>query len=112
MQLGDSLARRRRRRRGGGDGGDDGEGGDWGDGWDEPPRRRRRTDPIFSLGPVLPFLGLALLGGGLGYILATKVFFPAAPPPRDVQEVPGLIGLDESEARDALADAGLALGNV
>jgi len=109
MQLGDSLARRRGRRRGGGD---DGEGDDRGDEWSEPPRRRRRTDPIFSFGPVIPFVGLALLGGGLGYVLATQVFFPAAPPPRDVQEVPGLIGMDEAEARDALTDAGLALGNV
>ncbi len=112
MRLGDSLARRRRRRRGDGDGGDDGEGGDWGDEWGEPPRRRRRTDPLFSFGAVVPFVGLAVLGGGLGYVLATQVFFPAAPPPRDVQEVPGLIGLDEAEARGALDDAGLALGNV
>ncbi|HSM04782.1 MAG TPA: PASTA domain-containing protein [Longimicrobiales bacterium] len=115
MQLGDSLARRRRRRRRGG--GDDGDGGNddqegWGDEWSNGPRRRRRTDPVLPIAGLLPFLGLAALGGLVGYFLATLVFFPAAPPPRDVEEVPGLIGMNSDEAREAVSAAGLALGDI
>lgn len=97
MQLGSSLARRRRRGRGGDAGGS------------KPRRYSPGSDP-FSVGPLLLFLGLGLAGGFFGYFLATVVFFPSAPPPSDLEEVPGLVGLEEEEARSRLEEAGLALG--
>lgn len=96
MRLGSSLARRRRRGRGG----------------DGKPRKPRRYSPgsdSFAPGALLLFLGLALAGGLGGYLLATVFFFPAAPPPSDLEEVPGLRGLDRDEALARLEAAGLAL---
>ncbi|MEJ2541702.1 MAG: PASTA domain-containing protein, partial [Gemmatimonadota bacterium] len=61
---------------------------------------------------LLSYLGLGLAGGLLGYFLATLVFFPAPPPPADLEEVPGLMGLDMDEARARVESAGLALAQV
>lgn len=60
-----------------------------------------------------------LLGGGLvvagwlfGYLLSTRVLFPAPPPPGDLFEVPDLRGLALASARERLAGARLTLGAV
>ena len=97
MQLGRSLARRRRRGRKGGDGGDD-----------KPRRYRPGSDPL-APGALLLYLGLGLAGGLVGYLFATLIFFPAAPPPSDLEEVPALRGLQVEEARARLDEAGLGL---
>lgn len=96
MKLGSSLARRRRRGRGGGRG-------------DQEPRRYRPGSDPLALKALLLYLGLGLAGGFVGYLLATLVFFPAAPPPSDLEEVPALRGLGVEEARSRLETAGLAL---
>lgn len=97
MQLGSSLARRRRRGRGG-------------DGGNSKPRRYSPGPDPFAVGSLLLFVGLGLAGGLGGYLLATLFFFPSAPPPSDLEEVPGLVGLDEGDALGRLEAAGLALG--
>jgi len=53
-----------------------------------------------------------LTGGGLlvGYVVATRLLFPAPPPPRDLVEVPSLQGLELGRARERVLDAGLDLG--
>lgn len=94
MQLGSSLARRRRRGRSGGGG--------------KPPRYSPGSD-AFNPRTLLLVVGLGLAGSFLGYLLATLVFFPAAPPPSDLEEVPRLQGLQVDEARSRLDDAGLSL---
>lgn len=99
MQLGSSLSRRRRRGRGG-------------EGGSSKPRRYSPGSDPFAVGPLLLFLGLGLAGGLFGYFLATVFFFPSAPPPSDLEEVPGLLGLEEEEARSRLDEAGLAMGSV
>lgn len=59
-------------------------------------------------------MGAAAALGGLllGYLVATVFLFPAAPPPADMVVVPGVWGDDEAEAGEALAAAGLSLGQV
>ena len=96
MQLGSSLARRRRRSRGGDDGG-------------RKPRRYSPGSDSLAPGALLLFLGLGLAGGLSGYLLATVFFFPAAPPPSNLEDVPALRGLDTAEARARLEATGLAL---
>jgi len=61
---------------------------------------------------VLGAAGLALLGWGAGYLLATQVVYPAPPPPSDLVEVPDVRGLGLSPASDRLAQARLLLGPV
>ena len=62
---------------------------------------------------------LALIGGGLvlagwlvGYVLSTRVFFPAPPPPGDLFEVPDLRGLALASASERLAGSRLTLGTI
>lgn len=57
-------------------------------------------------------LVLAALGWGLGYLLATRVVFPAPPPPGDLFEVPDVRGLGTTTAAERLAGVGLELGAV
>jgi serine/threonine-protein kinase len=57
-------------------------------------------------------VGLGLAGSLVGYFLATLVFFPAAPPPSDLEEVPTLRGLQVDEARSRLEAAGLSLASL
>ena len=95
MRLGGSLERRRGRRR-------LGTREDGGEGWSF--RINRRT--------VATLAGLILGGWLLGYLVSTRVLFPAPPPPKDLFEVPDLRGLGLASARERLAGAGLALGQV
>lgn len=93
MKLGGSLERSRGRRRFrlGGDAG--------GESWLD-----RR---LFLWG------GALVLGGWLlGYVLSTRVLFPAPPPPGDLFEVPDLRGLTLATARERLTGARLTLGAV
>lgn len=65
-------------------------------------------DPRFFLWVAL----VSILGFGGGYVLSTKVFFPAPPPPGDVARVPDLSGQDQGQANAALSGVGLFLGVV
>jgi serine/threonine-protein kinase len=57
-------------------------------------------------------VGLVVSGWLIGYVLATRVLFPAPPPPGDLFEVPDLRGLGLASAGERLAGAGLALGSI
>ena len=96
MRLGGSLERHRARRRYGSPDRDF----DW------------RTDVPGWLQLVGLVAGLALAGWLMGYLLTTRVLFPAPPPPGDLFEVPDLRGLGLVSARERLAGAGLELGPV
>lgn len=48
-----------------------------------------------------------LVGGGAGYLVATRVLFPAPAPPEELTEVPNLHGLDREEALTLARDARL-----
>jgi len=97
VKLGGSLERSRGRRRfrltsGDGDG----------EGWE------------IRLDSRLLLIGGALVVGGwlVGYILSTRVLFPAPPPPGDLFEVPDLSGLTLATARERLVGSRLTLGAV
>ena len=103
MKLGDSLGRRRGRR-------------------GRDPASQRSTSepgPTRSLIPGLSGRNLAMgvaalvvLGWLFGYGLATRVLFPAPPPPGDLQEVPDLQGLGLVSASERLTGVGLEVGVV
>jgi len=57
-------------------------------------------------------LVISAVGFGGGYLLATRVLFPAPPPPGDFYEVPDLHGLGLAAATERLEGAGLRLGAV
>lgn len=89
----------------------------------ERPRHGARTLDFFggarSSHPLLTgrnvllgTVGLALAGWVLGYVVATRVLFPAPPPPGDLFEVPDLRGLGIASANERLAGTGLALGSI
>jgi beta-lactam-binding protein with PASTA domain len=56
--------------------------------------------------------GLVLVGWAVGYLVATRVLFPAPPPPRDLIEVPDVRGMGVASASELLLGAGLMLGGV
>jgi eukaryotic-like serine/threonine-protein kinase len=96
MKLGGSLERRRRRnpsRSGGGS-----------------------TASELRPGPSAKLIGavvvLAFVGWAVGFLVATRIVFPAPPPPGDMFEVPDLRGVDLETARERLAGARLTLGDV
>ncbi len=62
-------------------------------------------DPRFLLGVG----ALALVGLFAGYVLATRVIFPAPPPPGDVERVPDLSGESSGSAAGVLSGMGLVL---
>lgn len=104
MKLGGSLRRHRgggRRRSGGKSGSSRG-------------RKTRRGNA--SLGSrlrlALAVVGLAGAGWGLGYLVATRVLYPAPPPPTNLVTVPDLEGQDVAQAAANLVGAGLTLGAV
>ncbi len=117
MKLGDSLGRRRGRRRstkappeGGVESGEQstpvgGASANWLEGRSFFPRLRGRN-------LLLGVAGLALLGWVFGYGFATRVLFPAPPPPGDLFEVPDLKGMGLASASERLAGVGLELGTV
>jgi serine/threonine-protein kinase len=55
---------------------------------------------------------LVVVGWLIGYLLSTRVLFPAPPPPGDLFEVPDLRGLALASVRERLAGARLTLGEV
>lgn len=57
-------------------------------------------------------LAMALVGWGVGYLVSTRVFFPAAPPPADVVEVPDVRGMGVAAASERLSGSNLLLGPV
>ncbi|MCG6989854.1 MAG: PASTA domain-containing protein [Gemmatimonadetes bacterium] len=61
---------------------------------------------------VLWALGLGVVGWGGAYVVATRILFPAPPPPPGLIQVPDLRGLEVDTAAQRLADAGLHLGAV
>src|SRR5690606_35472023 len=52
-------------------------------------------------------LGLTVVGWLIGYLVATRVVFPAPPPPGDLVEVPDLSGHDLNTSREQVEGAGL-----
>lgn len=89
----------------------------------ERSRRRRRRRPFdeaegngsgFRLDQRLLLTAAALVavGWAAGYVISTRVLFPAPPPPGDLFEVPDLRGLGLPTVRERLAGAGLVLGSV
>jgi eukaryotic-like serine/threonine-protein kinase len=55
---------------------------------------------------------VAVIGTGVGWVVATRVVFPPPPPPGDLYEVPDLYDMELGEATHRLEDAGLSLGAV
>ena len=53
---------------------------------------------------------LALVGWGIGYLVATRVLYPAPPPPADLVQVPDLRGGSAAAGAERLAAVGLVLG--
>ena len=93
MKLGGSLERRRRKGRG-------------------LDRAASEGGPRIDREVLLKAAGIALVGWLVGYLLSTRVIFPAPPPPGDLYEVPDVRGLDLAGAREALASAELELGGA
>jgi serine/threonine-protein kinase len=93
MKLGGSLERRRRRSR-------------------QPDRPGTGGGPRIDGEILLKAAGIALVGWAAGYLLSTRVLFPAPPPPGDLNEVPDVRGLELAGAEETLAEAGLELGGV
>lgn len=76
--------------------------------------RRRKTGGGFSL-PSGTFVRagiIGVVGGLLGYVVATQIIFPAPSAPDDLRDVPALAGLTEGAAVSAVSDAGLAPGRI
>ncbi len=96
MKLGGSLERSRGR----------GRGLRRSDGDDEPLLRALGANVLVRAA------GLALFGWLAGYLLATRVLFPAPPPPGDLHEVPDVRGLAVASAQEVLAASALELGPV
>ncbi len=69
-----------------------------------------RLDDRLRLG--LQVVGLGIAGWLIGYLVSTRILYPAPPPPADLVEVPDVRGepIDLVSAR--LAEVGLALGAV
>lgn len=114
MKLGDSLGRSRRSRR-------ESSSTEPGVDQDGPsasgtPKSARRRGPGRTLANWRNWLGalagMAVLGWFFGYQLATRVFFPPAPPPGDLFEIPDIRGLGLASASERLAGAGLDLGQI
>ncbi len=93
MQLGSSLRRQR--------GGRDSTASDASDAFSSGAWRRLATA-----------LALALLAFAGGWLISTRLLFPAPPPPGDLYEVPDLYGLTVDEALDRIRESGLAVGSV
>jgi len=87
----------------------------------ERRRGRRRYRPFetggtggIQVNPRVVAAGAAviLFGWLFGYLLSTRVLFPAPPPPGDLFEVPDLRGMALATARERLAGARLTLGAI
>ncbi|HET6392150.1 MAG TPA: Stk1 family PASTA domain-containing Ser/Thr kinase [Blastococcus sp.] len=77
------------------------------DDWDDEQERKRRKRRLIALVSVLAVL---LIGGAIAIAVAMS---GDDPPPATAQvTVPTLVGLPEAQARQAITDAGLAVGTV
>ena len=77
------------------------------------PKKKRTPASSQSRGRIVSLLAvLGVLGWGGGYLLSTRVLFPAPPPPGDLFEVPDVRGLGLASARERMAGANLDLGSV
>jgi beta-lactam-binding protein with PASTA domain len=100
MRLGGSLARRRGGRH------------------KRPPKVTRKSKkrdwrlPAMVSNLFVALGGLAILGWLGGYVLSTRLLFPAPPPAGDLFEVPDIRGLGLASARERLAGVGLELGVI
>ena len=61
---------------------------------------------------VAAVVGIAVIGGGFGYLVSTQVLFTAPPPLGDLFEVPDLRGMGLATAGERLAGANLEMGIV
>ena len=104
MKLGGSLGRHRQRRGTRRAGGKSRAGG--------ARRSGGRSSPGAKLRLAVAAVVLAVVGWGLGYLVATRVFYPAPPPPTNLVTVPDLKGRNVTEGEVNLIAAGLALGAV
>jgi beta-lactam-binding protein with PASTA domain len=57
-------------------------------------------------------VGVAILGFGFGWLLATRAIFPPPEPPGDMYVVPDLYGVEVAEAVRLIEEAGLTRGLV
>ena len=63
--------------------------------------------------PLLPLaLVLGLIGAGLGYMVATRIVFPAAEQPTDLVEVPDLAGMTQGALNARIQAADLVLADL
>lgn len=102
MELGGSLKRTRKPGGAGGTGGSGGGG----------RRRRRGTAPDFPFRLAGWLAGASVAGGLMGYLVATRIFFPAPPPPIDLLTVPDFRGSEASLVDGMAREAGLTLGTM
>ncbi len=101
MKLGESLGRRRRR----------GVGGTISARPKTEGGRRRRGPQGWAM-LLLEAAALALVGWGGGYLVATRIVFPAPPPPANLFTMPDLHGLTTQAARERIAGLGMKLTGV
>lgn len=95
MKLGGSLERSRGRGR-----------------WRLPGADGGSALPRFERQLLIKAGALMVVGWIVGYVLSTRVLFPAPPPPGDLFEVPDVRGLGLASARELLAGSGLTLGAI
>lgn len=108
MKLGDSLGRRRGRRKSPSASEGPPEPNGPSEGWGA----RSLFPQLRGRNLLLGVAGLALVGWIFGYGFATRVLFPAPPPPGDLFEVPDLRGMGLASANERLAGLGLEVGVV
>lgn len=97
MKLGGSLERRRGRKRPFARG--------------EPGERRGLGFDVD--GRLLAIIGgMVVAGWFVGYVVATRMVFPAPPPPTDLTQVPDVRGIGLATAQERLAGVGLTVGEV
>lgn len=100
MKLGESLGRRRRKRGGSGSSRSGRSSG------------RKRGASRGHLTLFVKALVLALIGWGGGYLVATRIVFPAPPPPSNLFAMPDLRGLPLQAARTRITGLGMKLSSV
>jgi len=73
-----------------------------------------RSFPGFDLGRgVLAAVGVVVVAGWIvGYLVSTRLMFPAPPPPGDLYAIPDVRGGGVASARERLEGSGLALGAI
>ncbi len=117
MKLGDSLGRSRKRRSSAAGETPRTESADKGAA-DNAAQRNSVMDGVRWLRgatgrDLLLVVGALLMAGWLiGYVVATRVFFPPAPPAGELFDVPDLRGLGFASAEERLEGAGLEMGSI